>query len=80
MGSIGFNKSSDDIAREWPWLARIRYCDGLFSVEVLIDEESEVGTGTKENRCLSLLVTISWISASVTERAWNLRKASFCNH
>lgn len=70
---IGVRRFSLAMWREWPWLARIKWCAG-FSGSARNDEDSvdEDGggeeIGTRAKRCFSLDCTIDWSSGNVTLR------------
>lgn len=73
---MGASRFSLAMGREWPWVARIRWCDGLL-VEGKgekggeVDKEGEgggVGSGMRAKRCLAFVSTIDLSSANVTER------------
>ena len=74
MGRIGFSRFSEEMAREWPWFARMRYCKGSESVAVV--SVGDRFTGTMAKRCFSFVATMDWSSWNVRERAWTLRQAS----
>lgn len=69
--SIGVRRFSLAIGREWPWLARIKWCAGFSGSirrdEDLVDEDSEGdGIGMRAKRCFSLVWTMDWSSGNVT--------------
>lgn len=68
-------KFSLAMGREWPWLARIKWCAG-FSGSARKDEDSVVDEdggggeeiGMRAKRCFSLVCTMDWSSGNVTLR------------